>query len=236
MGKIEINGGEVFGRWTIISEAEKVNGRRYFLCECSCLDKTRRTVEFSSLKSGGSTSCGCFIREKTIKRNTKHGFSIRGKSNHLYGVWKAMKRRCYSKNDKDYKNYGGRGIKVCDEWLHDFQSFYDWCNENDYNDNLEIDRENNDGNYEPSNCRFVTRQINNINQRIRKDNIVGYRGVGKDKRSVKWFFYINYNLVQYREYGFKEAIDAAIARDAYIIKNNLPHHLNFEKTKIGETI
>lgn len=233
MKKIEVNIGEVFGRWVVISEAIKRNGKRNFLCECSCSNKTRKIIDFSSLRMGTSLSCGCWSREEIVERNTKHGLSTRKDMHPLYGVWKNMKGRCYSEGRKDFDSYMGRGIYVCDEWLHSFKPFYDWAIVNGYEEGLEIDRRDNDGSYEPSNCRFTTRQINNINQRVRKDNIIGYRGVGQDKRSVKWFFIINYNKISYKKYGFKTANDAAIARDVYIIKNKLPHHLNFPELAIN---
>lgn len=85
----------------------------------------------------------------------------------LYQVWLAMKGRCYNKRNPAYKNYGGRGIAVCGEWLDDFKAFYTWCHKNGYSSGLEIDRVDNDGNYEPSNCRIV---INLINQR-NKSNV-----------------------------------------------------------------
>lgn len=90
-----------------------------------------------------------------------HGYS----DHRLYKVWQGIKSRCYNKNNKHYKNYGGRGIKVCDEWLSSPKSFVDWAIENGAQVGLDIDRINNDGNYEPSNCRFVTREVNCKNKR-----------------------------------------------------------------------
>lgn len=76
-----------------------------------------------------------------------------------------MRKRCLSKGNKDYKNYGGRGIQICQEWLDDKYSFFKWSYENNYRPDLEIDRIDNDGNYEPSNCRYITRQENRNNRR-----------------------------------------------------------------------
>ena len=93
--------------------------------------------------------------------NFKHGDSYA----RLYRIWRHTKNRCYNKNIKQYKDYGGRGITVCDEWTESYIIFRDWALSNDYKDNLQINRINNDGNYEPSNCNFVTRTVNMRNTR-----------------------------------------------------------------------
>jgi len=108
---------------------------------------------------------------------------MRSRQNHglsehpLYRIWGAIKDRCFNKNVKDYKDYGGRGISVCDGWVNNFQSFYDWAISNGYRRGLEIDRENNDGNYEPSNCRFVIHATNMRNRRTTKLNWDLVRGI-----------------------------------------------------------
>lgn len=93
--------------------------------------------------------------------NNKHGLC----KTRLYSIYMNMKTRCYNKNNSHYKYYGKRGIKVCNEWLHDFQAFYDWSMSNGYNDNLTIDRINVDGNYEPDNCRWITQHDQCYNTR-----------------------------------------------------------------------
>ena len=92
----------------------------------------------------------------------------------LYRIWLQMKNRCYNIKTERYDDYGGRGITVCDEWKNDFMSFYNWSMLNGYADNLTIDRIENDGNYEPSNCRWVTVKIQNRNSR--KCNMITYKG------------------------------------------------------------
>ena len=82
----------------------------------------------------------------------------------LYDTWRDMKRRCYKKDRKDYYRYGGRGIKVCDEWRYNIKSFIKWANKNGYKKGLTIDRIDNDGNYEPSNCRLATRKTQGRNK------------------------------------------------------------------------
>lgn len=92
----------------------------------------------------------------------------------LYSTWTGMKTRCTNKNCAKYKNYGGRGIKICDEWLNNFQSFYDWAMENGYRDDLSIDRINNDGNYEPSNCRWIKMEEQASNKTT--NHLIAYNG------------------------------------------------------------
>jgi len=153
---------KTFNRLTVIKEVEPHitpcgTKKRIFLCKCSCGNEKR--VERGLLINGFTKSCGCLSLENTIKRSTTHGL----KHHPLYSVWQNMKTRCYNPKTWNYKNYGGRGIKVCDEWRNDFKAFYDWAVNDGYSDGLSIDRRNNDGNYEPSNCKWSTakEQANN---------------------------------------------------------------------------
>ncbi|MGL5648334.1 MAG: hypothetical protein ACRDDY_10815 [Clostridium sp.] len=127
--------------------------RVYYLCECDCGSGVVKEVREDGIEGRG---CGCKRKEKVAKHNL---------SNHkLYKVYGHMKSRCYNKKDKLYYRYGGRGIKVCDVWLEDISVFYEWCLANGWEDGLQIDRINNDGNYEPNNVRFVT-QTENVRNR-----------------------------------------------------------------------
>lgn len=121
-------------------------------------------VTTGSLRSGNTKSCGCLRKEMLVKRQTVHGMAKSQERHPLYIVWASMKSRCYNPNEPSYKNYGGRGIKMCDEWM-DFVPFMKWALNNGYREGLEIDRIDNNGNYEPGNCRFVTRSENQLNKR-----------------------------------------------------------------------
>lgn len=120
----------------------------------------------------------------------KHGYAHRGQKDSLYNRWVMMRNRCYNKNAKDYPYYGGRGIKVCAEW-DDYENFRDWSMQNGYNEKLQIDRIDTDGNYEPTNCRWVSQYVNEQNRRKFKNNQTGMAGVSYVSKNKKYVTYIN---------------------------------------------
>lgn len=154
--------GNRFGRWIVIEEVEPVREpsghlRHRWLCRCDC--GTVKSVKGASLIAGRSLSCGCERAENNAKRMTKHNMY----RTRLYKVWEGMKSRCDNPHNDRYKNYGGRGIDICDSWRKDFLNFYEWAINNGYKDDLTIDRINVNGNYEPDNCKWSTpkEQANN---------------------------------------------------------------------------
>ena len=153
MGKAIDLTGQRFGRW-LVQNKSKRNG--YFDCVCDC--GTKRSVCGLSLRKGQSKSCGCYMKEQTGKATKTHGDS----TTRLYKIWSTMLSRCETKSQTVYKHYGGRGVKVCPEW-HNYLAFKKWANENNYSDVFTLDRIDVNGDYEPSNCRWVTmkKQANN---------------------------------------------------------------------------
>ena len=170
----------------------------------------------SLVKNGNTKSCGCYKVKRIRERTTKHGLG----ATRLYDIWREIKMRTLNSKHKDYVNYGGRGITICEEWL-DVQNFYNWAISNGYSDRLSIDRIDNDAGYSPENCRWTTRTIQSRNQRIRKNNKSGYRGVCFDKKLGKYIAQIMINKKQKYLGLYPTAEEGAIAYNNYIIENNL---------------
>lgn len=147
--------GMKFGRLTAL---EYVPGSKW-LCQCECGNQVM--VSTGHLVTGHTASCGCLKHEKW---HLTHG----KRKTRLYRIWSGMKNRCTNENTPRYPDWGGRGIKVCDEWLHDFQAFWDWSMSHGYSDELSIDRIDNDGDYSPDNCRWATPKEQRTNQRTKE--------------------------------------------------------------------
>ena len=179
MGKMIDMTGKTFGRLTVIAPSvppkTSKSGNKHWLCQCSCGNLT--IVNGSALRAKQTTSCGCLQKQRVSELSKSHGMT----HTRLYGIYAGMKKRCYNANNINYKNYGGRGITICDEWLGEngFQSFVEWAMANGYSDELSIDRIDVNKGYSPENCRWVNSTIQNFNQRIRSDNTTGYTGIEK---------------------------------------------------------
>lgn len=173
--------GQRFGRLTVIERAGKTpQGRAKWKCKCDCGKVVN--VTGTNLRTGETTSCGCFGVECATARivgfQTKHSKC----ATRLYSIWKNMKQRCVNPHNTYYCNYGGRGIKVCSEWEHDFQSFYDWAVAHGYSDNLTIDRIDNDAGYSPTNCQWSTKKHQERNKR--RNHMVEING--ETKTLAEW--------------------------------------------------
>lgn len=163
--------GQRFGRLVVVERAGS-NERKHatWLCRCDC-GKTITLLGYN-LRSGNTNSCGCLNSDEARKRFITHNMS----RSRLYNVWSGMKRRCCNPNSQRYHQYGGRGITICNEWLHDFQAFYEWAMANGYDENAAhgqctIDRIDNDKGYSPDNCRWVDMKTQRHNRSdSRKEN------------------------------------------------------------------
>ncbi len=187
------------------------------LYKCHCGNEFKARI--SHIKYNSIKSCGCL----RIKLNTTHGMT----NTRIYRTWYDFRNRCNNKNNKQYKDYGGRGIKVCTDWNNDFVSFYDWAMKNGYSNNLTIDRINNDGNYEPSNCRWTTQIVQSRNTRVlMTTNKTGYRGVSYKKDRKKYVAQIVLNRKVILLLASEDALECAKEYDKYIIDNNLEHTIN----------
>ena len=165
---MEIKTVDKFGRLTVVGKAIKRKRRQRFRCLCDC--GRRKVVRKGNLTNGSTKSCGCLNKTQNGLSDTKE-----------YNIWNGMIRRCYNIKYKYYKDYGGRGIKICKRWRRSFKNFYKDMGKRPPGKSL--DRRDNDGNYEPGNCRWATPTEQARNQRIRKSNKTGIPGVWWDKKT-----------------------------------------------------
>lgn len=168
--------GKKFGRWNVLKRASNHKRQSTYLCKCDC--GTEKIVLASSLIQGLSVSCGCYHIDKLKEQQTTHGLT----NTRIYRIYHNIIQRCTNQNNNRYKDYGGRGIKVCEEWKDDFQAFYDWAIATGYSDDLTIDRIDVNGNYEPSNCRWATMKT----QRNNKRNSIQFTFYGSTKTLKEW--------------------------------------------------
>jgi hypothetical protein len=169
--------GKRFGRLVVLRlYCHGGNGKSVkWVCKCDC----GKTVNIASshLLNGSTQSCGCYHEEQFRKSTIKHHMS----NTRLYNIWNRMIRRCECDTEKAFINYGARGISVCEEW-HESKNFFDWALANGYDDSLTIDRINVNGNYEPSNCRWITKKEQAYNKR----NSIMIEYQGETKCLAEW--------------------------------------------------
>ena len=170
MGKFIDLTGQRFGKLVVKERApnNRFGGARW-LCQCDCGKQS--VVTAGELKRGHAKSCGCVA--------IKHGDARVSQKTKLYYVWSGIKQRCENPSNKNHDDYGGRGIKMCPEWLENYSCFREWAYQSGYSEGLEIDRIDNDKGYFPENCHWVERKNNVRNTRTRKDSSSGVKGVWK---------------------------------------------------------
>lgn len=191
---------------------------RFGVYQCYCGNTFK--VNSASVKSGNTKSCGCLNKNSRI-RSTTHGLS----KHPIYRVWNDMIRRTSNPKCKAFKEYGARGITVCDEWK-DVNNFIKDM-ESTYVKGLSLDRENNNLGYSFENCRWITRNIQVRNTRvIRANNTSGYRGVFWGKSINKWRVQIYLNGKSKHLGCFDDILEAARTYDKYVIDNNFEHNTN----------
>lgn len=188
--------GKTFGKLKIVSleyKKQKYNKNNkkdgflyYFNCVCTCGKNV--IVNLHDLTSKHTQSCGCFQKEQTSNKNKVHGLT----HSRLHNIWVSLKQRCYNINNQAYKNYGGRGIAVCNEWKNDFITFYNWAINNGYKEDLTIDRIDVNSNYYPENCRWITKAEQNRN--YRRNVYVIYKNKKYCLKSLAEKFNINYKI------------------------------------------
>jgi len=166
--------GKRFNMLTVLKFVEFKNRKSYWLCKCDCGNE--KIVSRKDLRENRVKSCGC-LRAIENKSRAKHGLA----GSKIYNTWRSMLKRCYLPSNPSYKHYGAREINVCDEWRdkeQGFIHFYEWAIANGYKEGLILDRINVNGNYEPTNCRWVTPKVSANNKR---NNVpVTIKGVTKN--------------------------------------------------------
>lgn len=199
-----------YGKLTIISFAFYKSRHRYFNVICSCGNQF--TANFSPIINGRKKHC---FKCRTVK----HGMC----GTRIYKTYDDMKKRCYNPNSANYRFYGARNIKVCQEWLNNPQAFFDWAFENGYEEHLTIDRINSLDDYKPKNCRFISKSEQPYNLRNLTTNKSGYKGISWSRKEKKWLVVISINNHSKRIGGFKTVKEACEARNNFIDTNQLKH-------------
>lgn len=202
---IEEKPGARYGRLTVIERKENNKHKiAMYLCKCDCGNE--KVIKGTALRNGTTKSCGCYQRDvasatakvyiasENFKPPTRyrHGYA----NTRLFEIWCRMRERCTNPAKDHYDRYGGRGIKVCNEWMKDFVPFKEWALANGYQDNLSIDRIDNDGDYSPDNCRWATQS----EQCRNRSNTVKLTHNGETKPLADWseLYGVKYKLAHER--------------------------------------
>jgi len=208
MGKERVNIiGKRFGNLVVLSHSHDKGYTKFFLCQCDCGNTT--IVAKNNLTTGKQISCGCVRKHRLADKNRLPQGYVR-----LGRIFHKMKQRCYNPSSNRYDRYGSRGIKICDEWLSDVNNFRKWAIENGYNDTLSIDRIDNDGDYCPENCRWVTNaeQSNNTSRTV----LITFDG--KTQTLTQWSHELNiptstlHNRIRVHHWSIERALTEPLRR------------------------
>lgn len=192
MGKFIDLTGQRFGRLEVISPAfSDERNQWHWNCKCDC--GTNCVKHGSSLRNGGVRSCGCLQKELVAKRSLKHGL----RNTIFYLIRHNMMSRCYNSNNPGYKNYGGRGITVCDEWRDSLEAFYVWAINNGHEEGLTIERIDVNGNYCPDNCTWIPKSKQSNNQR--SNNLITFNGETKTMKEWSEITGLSYSTIRSRK-------------------------------------
>ena len=197
------------------------NGKRRFKAKCPHCDNNFITLG-TSIVTGRTKSCGCLSKKLASNRLKKHGYS----GTRIHNIWKGMKTRCKNNSYHAYSRYAGRGIKVCKEWDEDFMSFYNDMSPT-YFEGAELDRIDNDDDYKPSNCRWVTHK-ENCNNRSKYKSNSGYTGIHLGKKNQTYQANLNHNRKAIYIGSYKTLEEAVSARKEFIIRFNKEHNTNYK--------
>lgn len=203
--------GKRYNHLTVIRRVENAkNGVAVWECRCDCGNITK--VRGSNLKSGAVKSCGCL--RHTTKPTLKHNMS----HTRLYRTWAAMKQRCYGSSNRSLKDYGGRGIKMCEEWRESFELFMEWAMSNGYSDDLTIERINVDGDYCPENCMWIPWEQQQGNRRMN----LRLEHNGKTQNLAAWCRELSlpYSQIHNRIYKLGWSFERAISEPVHAEKRN----------------
>lgn len=192
--------GMKYGQLTIES-IERINSKLYVSAKCDCGSNGKYMLV--KLKDGHTKSCGCLHKKVMSNILSSHGLY----HTRIYKIWNGMVDRCRRKKNKSYKNYGGRGIIVCKEWATDFMAFYNWAMQNGYSDELTIERNDVNGNYEAGNCKWITHAKQALNRR--DNHLIAFNG--ETKTIAEWAkdLKINYNTLINRINTYQWSIEKA---------------------------
>ena len=211
--------GRKFGRITVISEHDRLkydkNWVVRYMMNCLCECGTEKVIDLSSLRAGRTLSCSCYNREVNTKKQTTHGLSKEnGKKSKISCIWTAMKQRCYNPKNKNYNNYGGRGIKVCDRWKDSIENFVNDMG-NRPSDEYSLERLEVNGNYCPENCIWILKE--NQAKNTRRTHKITYNG--KTKCLNDWCKELNlkYSRIRHMIKDLKLTFEEAITVPKYQI-------------------